>query len=67
MPILKIFRCDVCGKEHKTKSFEEGAPGWGQLNGICFNGVDNPMLCPEHKMQCADLMDLTRAQLGVIK
>ena len=35
----------------------DGAPGWGQLSGIIFNGTTNPTLCPEHLKRIADFMD----------
>lgn len=64
MPIIRTFKCDVCGKEQIEPVPGYGVVGWGSLNGINFNGVDNPILCPDHKAQLADLMDKVRNDLG---
>lgn len=60
MPILKLFKCDICGKESMESEQNSGAPGWASFNGINFNGVDNPLLCPDHKTMLANSMDQER-------
>ena len=40
----QYYQCDFCGAT-KLATLEEGAPGWGQIKGAAWNGVDNPLAC----------------------
>lgn len=46
MPIIQSIRCDVCGAEMDESQPGAGFPGWGALQGIDLDGVENPSLCP---------------------
>lgn len=39
--------CDVCHKEEVEVAQNIGWPGWGAVQGVSLNGVDNPTLCSE--------------------
>lgn len=58
MPILQTFICDICGDSYTETSAGDGAGGWGSFNGIIFNRVANPILCPKHKGELADKLDI---------
>ena len=63
MAILRTIRCDVCGKEEREAGENTGWPGWGGLQGIVFNGVANPNLCPDDLRKTAAFVDaLTTAK-----
>lgn len=55
--ILQYIKCDVCGKEARETKFGEGFKGWGGLNGITLNEIQNPCLCPEHLREAANYID----------
>ena len=57
MPILKTIICDVCGLSQIEPETGDGFPRWGQVNGIKLDGVDNPMVCPDHLIQVAELLN----------
>lgn len=57
MPKLQVFECDICEKSEIENSYGDGVPGWGQLFGIKLDGMENPILCPDHLKDMADFMD----------
>lgn len=57
MPILSVFKCDICGVEQREIFPGGGAPGWGQLSGINLDGVDNPVLCSDDLARLAGAVD----------
>lgn len=57
MAILRTIKCDVCGEVDTEPFPNAGWMGWGGLNGVAFNGVDNPSLCPKHLAAVADFID----------
>lgn len=57
MAMLRVFECDICGFKQAEKTFGAGVNGWGQLSGICLDGVDNPLLCPDHLAMVANYTD----------
>lgn len=59
MSVIKTIRCDVCKKTEQEKEPNAGWPGWGALQGINLNGVDNPNLCPTHLGHVAELLSHT--------
>lgn len=46
MAILRVIKCDVCGKEQVEEQINGGWVGWGALHGIKLNDTENPSLCP---------------------
>ena len=54
MSILRTIKCDICGKTQTEENPNEGWAGWGSLQGVKFDGIDNPNLCPEHLEDIAD-------------
>ena len=57
MPMLRTFKCDLCDKTETEAEYGEGVNNWGQFNGIILDGVSNPMMCPSHVKQVADVID----------
>ncbi len=60
--ILRTIKCDVCGSVHTEPSADDGFEGWGQLQGVCLDGVDNPSLCPQHLTDAANFIDGLRVK-----
>lgn len=56
---LRTMTCDIknCLSSYTEKKPGDGFPGWGQLNGICLDGNDNPCLCPDHLTRMAEYAD----------
>lgn len=56
---LRTVTCDIkgCVERYTENQSGDGFPGWGQLNGIALNGVDNPYLCPEHLHKISEFAD----------
>lgn len=54
--ILRQVHCDIpgCGKSYTEPKPGEGWAGWGSLQGIALNGIENPLLCPEHLSAVAE-------------
>lgn len=46
MAILKTIECDVCKFSIPEPSANAGFQGWGAIQGVQLNGIDNPTLCP---------------------
>lgn len=46
MTILRQIVCDVCENTNMEYTANEGWPGWGSLQGIKLDGIENPSLCP---------------------
>ena len=44
--ITRTIICDRCGASETETQQNGGWKGWGQVNGISANGVENPHLCP---------------------
>jgi hypothetical protein len=61
--ILRTITCDVCGNSATETTPGEGWPGWGALQGIKLNGVDNPNLCPKHLAAAANALDKSDAEV----
>ena len=57
MSILRTIKCDVCGKEQTEKTPNQGWSGWGALQGVKMDEIDNPNLCPEDLAKIADFID----------
>lgn len=55
--ILRTIKCDVCGAVETEKTAGSGWNGWGSLQGVSLNGVDNPSLCKEHLAKVAEFID----------
>ena len=62
MPIVRIAICDVCRLRLEETAMGDGFKGWGQLSGIVLDGVENPMLCPEHLAPVANKLDSLRKE-----
>lgn len=62
MSQIRTIRCDIPGCPHyrEERTFGDGWNGWGSLQGISFNGKDNPDLCPYHLEKVADFIDQLR-------
>lgn len=60
--ILRTITCEVCGQTYTEEAHGNGFPGWGALQGITLDGVDNPTLCPAHKAVLADCLDQLKQQ-----
>lgn len=63
MTQVRKFICDVCEDEYQEKNFGDGAPGWGQLMGIIFDGAQNPTLCPAHLAILAESLDKIKQKI----
>jgi len=55
--ILRMIKCDICGREEREAQPNEGWPGWGALQGVALNGVNNPSICPAHLATVAEFVD----------
>ena len=45
--IIRSIKCDSCGLIRQESGQGGGFSGWGQINGVALNGIDNPEFCPE--------------------
>ena len=36
-----------CSNNHKEEHFNQGHPGWGDINGIIDDNGESPHLCPD--------------------
>jgi hypothetical protein len=57
MTIERRIVCDVCKTAQVQVIEGEGFKGWGAVQGVNFNGVDNPTLCPDHLKVVMDTLD----------
>jgi len=60
MPIERKIKCDVPDCECSTieKDFGSGFEGgWSSINGVKWNGVINPILCPGHVHVVMEFLD----------
>lgn len=57
MAISRTIKCDVCGLTAVEEVPMQGWPGWGALQGVILNGVENPNLCPLHLGHTANFVD----------
>lgn len=55
--IRRQIICDVCQKMRTELTPGDGFPNWGSLQGVRFDHVDNPSLCPDHLGVMADYLD----------
>jgi rubredoxin len=55
--IKRSIECDVCGWVLNEAKDGAGWPGWGQINGVNLNGVDNPNLCGMCLSRVMDFVD----------
>ncbi len=60
MSILRTVCCDVCPTTFTEPVEGDGFAGWGNLQGINFNGAINPWLCHSCLSEVADAMDKMR-------
>jgi len=58
--ILKTVTCDICGEDYQELRSGDGFPGWGQLQGIALDGIDNPYFCPTHLAVVANFVSNLR-------
>jgi len=58
MAIIRTAVCDVCGLSEEEETLNVGWPGWGQLSGLILDSKENPLLCPRHKAELADHLDV---------
>lgn len=47
MTILRTITCNCCKAKLTESEVGAGFMGWCSINGINFNGVDNPNFCPD--------------------
>jgi len=59
MSVLRTIKCDVpgCEETYTEETPSAGWPGWGAINGVNWNGADNPNLCPIHLEQVMNWLD----------
>lgn len=57
MPMLRTFKCDVCGHEETEAEYGKGVYNWGQFLGIILDDVENPVFCPDHVSAVATYID----------
>jgi hypothetical protein len=59
MTIRRQIECDIpgCGEKYLEPKSGDGWEGWGVLQGIALNGIDNPSLCPTHLASAAKFVD----------
>lgn len=55
--ILRAIVCDVCGVKYTEANAGSGFPGWGSVNGMALDGIENPSLCPTHLAAAALFLD----------
>ena len=60
MAILKTIECDVCKWSLPEHTPNAGFQGWGAIQGVQLNGVDNPTLCPVCLGKVMPVIDLER-------
>ena len=57
MGITRTIDCDACHVKAEEPAPNIGWNGWGALQGVELNGVQNPNLCPDCLAKVAEFID----------
>lgn len=55
--ILRTIHCDICVASEKESAENAGWKRWGAVQGIQFDNVTNPNLCPGCLTKVANYID----------